>query len=209
MSVVSLRGADFSYAGTTILSDVTFDLGAGQALALIGPNGSGKSTIIRSLLRGAAAGSVGYLPQSADLDLTFPVTAAEVVEMGLARTVKPFRRLSDQSRRACQEAMVSVGLAEKSGIRFGRLSGGQRQRVLLARAIVGRPQLLLLDEPFNGLDTDNRKALISTLLQLKSSGMAIIASTHDPALADAVCDFVLRLADGTAHLEGVRCSTQH
>ena len=185
-------------------------MGAGQALALVGPNGSGKTTLLRALLGmvripsgqvrvvGAAPGraprgSLGYVPQVADLDPTFPVTVREVVQMGMYSQMRLWQRAGSVRARA-QSALEAVGLADRALDRFGDLSGGQQQRVLVARCVAARPRLILLDEPFNGLDQPNRDALLDIVATLKSQGTAIVVSTHDLVLAKVACEQVALLA---------------
>ena len=209
--VVSLEDASFSYGPSTVLTGVTGQVPAGQALALVGPNGSGKTTLMRALLgmvvvssgrvrvNGAAPGraprgSVGYVPQVSDLDPTFPVTVREVVQMGMYSQLGILRRPGAQTRRRALEALESVGLVDRAERRFGTLSGGQQQRVLVARCVAARPRLILLDEPFNGLDQPNRDALLDIVATLKSQGTAIVVSTHDLVLAKVPCEQVALLA---------------
>lgn len=201
--VVELVDASFGYGGRAVLTGVTGTLAAGEALALLGPNGSGKTTLLRGVLGAVrllggtmriAGGAVGYVPQSADLDLTFPVTASKVVEMGLYRELGWFSRVGRQGRRRVDAALERVGMAEHGSVRFGQLSGGQRQRVLVARALVARPALVLLDEPFNGLDEPTRRMLLQIIVDMKSEGVAVMASTHDLALARGTCENVMLLA---------------
>jgi ABC-type Mn2+/Zn2+ transport system ATPase subunit len=185
-----VSGASFAYAKTPALTGMEFELRAGEAVALIGPNGSGKSTLLKGILGlihrtegtvevlGHAtppAGSIGYVPQTDELDPEFPVSLEQVVMMGRYR------------------ALETVGLASRAKTRFGELSGGQQQRGLLARAVAASPRLLLLDEPFNGLDQSNRDALVDTVERLKADGVAVLVSTHDLELARAVCESVLLL----------------
>lgn len=191
------------YSGTPVLVDVCGALEAGQALALVGPNGSGKTTLLKALtgavdiLAGQIhrpEGAIGYVPQTAELDLSFPVTVEHVVMMGLYREIGWARLPKARHRERVATALARVGLAEQAKRRFGDLSGGQRQRVLLARALVAQPALILLDEPFNGLDQPNRDALVSIIEDAKAQGVMIIASTHDLGLADSVCDLALLVA---------------
>nr|WP_235483501.1 metal ABC transporter ATP-binding protein [Leifsonia sp. Leaf325] len=219
--VLSLRDAAFSYGGAPAIHGVSVDVHAGEAVALIGPNGSGKSTLLKGLLglipvtagrfeafgavrsgltsRQADAASrlsrrdIGYLPQSDELDPEFPITLEQVVMMGRYRALGLFRWPGRADRAAVAEALVTVGLSHRAKARFGELSGGQQQRGLLARALASGPRLLLLDEPFNGLDQANRDALVETLRLLKTRGVAVIVSTHDLELARDVCDIVLLL----------------
>lgn len=208
---VACEEVALSYGGPPVLTGVTGSLPPGQALALVGPNGSGKTTLLRALLgmvpvvagslmvNGAApgrapAGSIGYVPQTADLDPTFPVTALDVVLMGTYARLGILRRPGRAQRQRCQEALETVGLGQVARRRFGTLSGGQQQRVLVARCIAAEPRLVLLDEPFNGLDQPNRDALLTILATLKDQGVAIVVSTHDLVLARQACELVALLA---------------
>ncbi|MCD7101363.1 metal ABC transporter ATP-binding protein [Pseudoclavibacter sp. 13-3] len=207
---------DLGYDGITpALTGVDGTLCEGQALALIGPNGSGKSTLLKGVLgllrvqhgsitvlgrRPAdARDDVGYLPQATDIDATFPVTVRQVVSMGRYRrqTGRRFgwlRRASADDRAAIDRSLDRVGLTGLASRRFGQLSGGQQQRVLLARALAGDPRILLLDEPFNGLDETNRSALERILETLLADGLSVVLSTHDIGLARVVCSHVAVLA---------------
>ena len=144
----------------------------------------------------ARNGMIGFLPQSAELDPDFPISLEQVVMQGRFRRLGFLRWPGRADREAVRLALATVGLADLATRRFGELSGGQRQRGLLARALAGDPTLLLLDEPFNGLDQQNRDALIDTLRALKAQGVAVLVSTHDLELAKLVCDTVV-LVNGT------------
>ena len=198
---LTITGGAFSYGTTPALTDVTITVKPGEAMALIGPNGSGKSTLLKGVLGliplvegtmglGKTEG-IGYLPQTEHIDPEFPVTLKQVVMMGRYRKLGLFRFPSSSDRAAVRKAIASVGLTNVANKRFGSLSGGQQQRGFLARALASEPGLLLLDEPFNGLDQPNRDALMQTLRQLKAAGAAIIVTTHDLDLAREVCDTVL------------------
>ena len=198
---LTITGGAFSYGTTPALTDVTISVKPGEAMALIGPNGSGKSTLLKGVLGliplvegsmglGKTEG-IGYLPQTEHIDPEFPVTLKQVVMMGRYRKLGLFRFPSSSDRAAVRKAIASVGLTNVANKRFGSLSGGQQQRGFLARALASEPGLLLLDEPFNGLDQPNRDALMQTLRQLKAAGVAIIVTTHDLDLAREVCDTVL------------------
>lgn len=217
---VALRvaGASFAYGQAPALTDMDFQVRAGEAVALIGPNGSGKSTLLKGILglirrvggtvevlgeSPAPAGSVGYVPQTDQLDPQFPITLEQVVLMGRYRSLGWLRLPGKRDRGAVAQALETVGLADRAKTRFGELSGGQQQRGLLARAVASGPRLLLLDEPFNGLDQANRDALIETVRRLKADGVAVLVSTHDLELARAVCDSVL-LLNGTQVAFGPR-----
>ncbi|WP_194948515.1 metal ABC transporter ATP-binding protein [Actinomyces trachealis] len=209
--VVELEDASFAYGPTPVLSGVTGSLQPGEALALVGPNGSGKTTLLRALLGmvrvhsgsvrvagfapgKAPRGTLGYVPQITDLDPTFPVTALDVVLMGTYPRLGLWRRPGRADKIRCLEALEAVGLRDRARSRFGTLSGGQQQRVLVARCIAAQPRLILLDEPFNGLDQPNREALLAIIAKLKADGVAVVVSTHDLVLAQEVCEQVALLA---------------
>ena len=137
---------------------------------------------------------LGYVPQNSDIDLSFPISVRQVVEMGMYPKAKLLHPLSREQKEAVSAALEQIGLAERSRERFGTLSGGQRQRVLVARALVAEPRLVLLDEPFNGLDEPNREALLSLISQAKAQGTAFMISTHDYRVATEVCDESLIVA---------------
>lgn len=201
--VLTCRDVSLGYSAIPALSGITGELHPGRALALIGPNGSGKTTFMRGLLGQVTLlsgtldvhnTSMGHVPQSTDIDLTFPITTEQVVTMGLSRELRPFSFPSREQKERVRAELEHVGLADRAKHRFGYLSGGQRQRVLVARALVSRPGLILLDEPFNGLDEPNRSALIRIISEAKAQGTAFVISTHDLRLAREVCDDVLLLA---------------
>jgi manganese/iron transport system ATP-binding protein len=141
----------------------------------------------------AARGQVAYVPQADTLDPEFPVSVEQVVLMGRYRRIGWLRRPGRSDRAAAAAALAEVGLAEAARRRFGTLSGGQRQRVLLARAIAQEARLLLLDEPFNGVDATSQDLLLAALGRLRDGGAAVVMSTHDLALAHLACDEVCLL----------------
>ena len=202
-TLVSFRDATLGYGGTPALSGLTLDVVGGGALALVGPNGGGKTTLMRavvgtcSILSGRVevnAARIGLVPQSADLDLTFPVSAAEVVTMGLIGEAGWCRRITADMRRRVSAALERVNLADRATRRFGTLSGGQRQRVLVARALVARPELVMMDEPFNGLDAPSRDIITRLIAELTEDGVGVVVSTHDLSLARDVCSRACVLA---------------
>jgi manganese/iron transport system ATP-binding protein len=205
---LSLSEAAFAYGHDVALDGLNLEVAEGEALALIGPNGSGKSTFLKGVLgilplaagrmqlfggerTSDTARSLGYLPQSDEVDPEFPVSLEQVVMMGRYRRLGWWRLPARADRAAVAEALRLTGLAPLAQSRFGSLSGGQQQRGLLARALAANPRMLLLDEPFNGLDQPNRDALVETIRSLKANGVTILLTTHDLVLAREVCDKVL------------------
>jgi manganese/iron transport system ATP-binding protein len=198
-----------AYGSRRALEDVSGQVLPGQSVALIGPNGAGKSTLIKAVLglvpleRGRievlgraperARRDVGYVTQVDALDAEFPVSVLQVVLMGRYRRLGWLRRPGREDRDRAQQALAAVGLESRAGERFGRLSGGQRQRVLLARALVAEPRLLLLDEPFNGVDAVSAELLLGALATARAGGAAVVMSTHDLGLAHLACDEVCLL----------------
>jgi len=208
-SLITLRDAAFGYDGRVALEHVDFDIVPGEAVALLGRNGAGKSTLLKGLLgilspaSGTVVGSprTGYLPQTHRIDPDFPITVRQAVTMGRYHDrgwLRPMRRVD---REAIDAALERVDLSGLARSRFGDLSGGQRQRALLARALTTSPELLLLDEPFNGLDRPSRDQLLRTISALTAEGVAVVVSTHDLTLAHDVCDRALIL-DGRVVASG-------
>jgi len=189
--------------------DVDVSAEQGDVVALVGPNGAGKSTLIKAALGLAqvvtgtaevlgtspvrARGDTGYVPQLDALDPDFPVSAHQVVLMGRYRRIGWWRPTGRADRQLAHEALDRVGLGGKARHRFGVLSGGQRQRVLIARALVSRPLLLLLDEPFNGVDATSQMAVLTVLGELAVAGTAVVVSTHDLSVARDIADVVCLL----------------
>ena len=176
----------------------------GEIVGLIGPNGAGKSTLFKTVmglmkpLRGevlafgrpvnAARGEIAYMPQVEEVDWEFPVSVTDVVTMGRYRGFRPFALRGRGDQRAVREAIERVGLGEFATRQVGELSGGQRRRVLVARAIARGAQLLLLDEPFAGLDAAVQHDLIAILDELATEGRSILIATHDLSCVANSCD---------------------
>jgi manganese/iron transport system ATP-binding protein len=128
------------------------------------------------------------VPQADTLDAEFPVSVEQVVMMGRYRRVGWLRRPSASDRRVVETALQRVGLEARARDRFGVLSGGQRQRVLIARAIAQQARLLLLDEPFESVDSATKSILLGVIEELKADGIAVVMSTHDLSLAHLACE---------------------
>ncbi|HEY5708010.1 MAG TPA: metal ABC transporter ATP-binding protein [Solirubrobacterales bacterium] len=189
------------YDGAPAISGVTFSLRSGQRLALLGSNGGGKTTLLRAVLgelrvfggtlRVSAA--CGTVPQTERSRLDYPVSALDVATMGTLAALPWWRRPGRRERAAAGRALERVGLASLAGETFGRLSGGQRQRVLIARALVQDAGVLLLDEPFSGLDRPSGERLEALIGELTGEGRGVVIATHDLEQARA-CDLVLCIA---------------
>ena len=200
LSLVEVEGLAAAYEGPRVLEDVSFTLRAGERIAVLGPNGGGKSTLFRVLLGllPPAAGAVrvegrcGFVPQTERSRLDYPVTALDVALMGTLTRVPWWRPLGRSERAGGRRALERVGLGGFEQRSFGALSGGQRQRVLVARALVQEAPVLLLDEPFIGVDRPSEELLERLISELAGEGRGILISTHDIDQARA-CDRVLCL----------------
>jgi ABC-type Mn2+/Zn2+ transport system ATPase subunit len=180
-------GLAAGYGGPPVLHDVAFSARPGERIAVLGPNGGGKTTLFRTLLGELrpAAGAlerpprIGVVPQTERSRLDFPVSALDVALMGTLTTIPWWRRPGRADRDRARRALADVGLADRADRTFGDLSGGQRQRVLVARALVQDAPVLLLDEPYVGLDTPSVALLDDLLAGLAAQGRALLIATHD------------------------------
>lgn len=200
MSVKIIEAKDISvqYQEVEVLSRISFDIKSGDYIGIVGPNGSGKTTLVKALLglvpfdgtmrflgkslsEFKTTKHIGYLPQKMSfLDQRFPATAKEIVVSGVYCCKKFPKRLSQGDYKAALEAMEILGVTDLKDRPIGRLSGGQQQRILLARALVHRPQLLILDEPTVALDPQSREAFYATVKKLnKENGVTILLVSHD------------------------------
>jgi ABC-type Mn2+/Zn2+ transport system ATPase subunit len=186
-ALIEAHGLAVGYGGPPAIEGVSFGLRAGERMALLGPNGGGKTTLLRALLRElrpaagrlAIHGRCGTVPQTERTRLDYPVSALDVATMGALSRLPWWRRPSRDDRRGSLAALERVGLGGRAGETFGELSGGQRQRVLIARALVQEAEVLLLDEPFSGLDNTSAAALEALIGELAGEGRGIVVATHD------------------------------
>ena len=192
--VVETTHIDFAYDGDLILEDVTLTVRKGDFLGVVGPNGSGKTTLLKIILglihplRGKvrvfgqlperARHLIGYVPQHADLDSSFPISVMDVVLIGRLGKAPRLGRYGKTDRQTAEEAMQEVEIYDLRNRRFGTLSGGQKQRVLMARALVGKPDLLLLDEPTTSVDGRVEQGIYELLKRLNEK-VTIILVSHD------------------------------
>ena len=186
------------------IEEVSFVVPEGEMVGLVGPNGAGKSTLFKSILGvmqpligevlifgrpvGETRRDVAYTPQAEEVDWDFPVSVMDVVLMGRGNGTRPFRRWSRQDRELANEALERVQLSELTKRQVGELSGGQRRRVLIARSIARGARLLLLDEPFAGLDAAVEHDLLAILDELTHEGCSILIATHDLSCVASACD---------------------
>lgn len=197
------------YGQRRAIDNITVRIAAGKRVGLIGPNGAGKSTLFKAVvgLLPSMSGRIyingesdqqarqeaAYVPQFEDVDWEFPVTVLDVVLMGLARKVGWLRLPNRQHRALALQALERVGLAEYSRRQIGELSGGQKRRVFIARALVQGANILLLDEPFSGVDVVAQEYLFQVLDRLHDDGVTIVLATHDLSLATTHFDELLIL----------------
>ncbi|WP_245604227.1 metal ABC transporter ATP-binding protein [Patulibacter minatonensis] len=191
--LLTLEGVGAGYDETLALRDVTFTANAGDRIAVLGPNGGGKTTLFRVVLgelaartgRATVEGDVAIVPQTERSRLDFPVSALDVVLMGTIAGRPWWRSAGRRDREAARDALAAVGLGDRVDATFGELSGGQRQRVLVARALVRRARVLLLDEPYRGLDATSARRLDDLITALAAEGRTLLIATHDVAQARA------------------------
>ncbi|MFZ5878388.1 MAG: metal ABC transporter ATP-binding protein [Chloroflexota bacterium] len=195
------------YGDKTVLRDLSFQVPHGARVAVVGPNGAGKSTLFKALvgilpLQGgrilihgellrAHKDCVAYVPQREDVDWRFPVTVSDVVMMGRFGQMGWLSRPSSRDRQIVQSSLERMGIADLAARSIGQLSGGQQQRAFLARAIAQEPHILLMDEPFTGVDVTTQEATFRLLDHLQEKEVTAIVSTHDLNLAASRFDLVL------------------
>ena len=193
-TVVEIENVDFAYDGNLVLQDISLSVGEHDFLGVVGPNGSGKTTLLKIILglihplKGRvrvfgqaperARHLISYVPQHADLDASFPISVMDVVLIGRLGKTPALGWYRKDDRRAADKAMREAEIYDLRNRRFGTLSGGQKQRVLVARALVGRPQLLLLDEPTASIDGRVEQDIYELLKRLNEN-VTIILVSHD------------------------------
>jgi ABC-type Mn2+/Zn2+ transport system ATPase subunit len=204
-----IQGVSVRYRKTLALENVSFATSCGNRLALIGPNGAGKSTLLKAIagLVPRTTGSLqwrgkpvhkwsrefAYLPQREEVDWSFPITVRGLVEMGRYPQTGMFGKFTSEDDRAVNRALEALRLTDLESRQIRELSGGQQQRAFLARALAQEAHVLLLDEPFTGLDRSAARNLSELLASLAAEGRLVIASHHDLASAALLFDEVLLL----------------
>ena len=209
---LEVRDLTVRYGDVLALDRASLRLGRGRVTGLIGLNGSGKSTLLKAVMgmvraqtgtvavlglapdAARRAGLVGYVPQAEDVDWTFPITVREVVTMGRYGRMGPLRRARPHDVAAVDVALARVGLTALAGRQVGELSGGQRKRVFVARCLAQEAPVLLLDEPFAGVDQRSQAGITGLLRGLVEEGRSVLVSTHDLQALPALCDEVVLLS---------------
>lgn len=204
--LIDFEAATLGYGRKSVLRNLNFRVYVGDYLGLVGPNGAGKTTIVRTILgtltplagtvriQAGDGGSVcfGYVPQRDTIDYVLPYTAREVVMMGRYRRIGLLRRPREADWSIVEESLKHVEAEEFAGLPFKDLSGGQKQRVLIARALAAEPDVLILDEPTNGMDLSSRLSILALIGYLHDKQhLTIIMVSH---LLDDVANHVKRLA---------------
>jgi manganese/iron transport system ATP-binding protein len=199
----------YNNSSTLALDGVSFEVPQGTRVAVVGPNGAGKSTLFKALVGllpmergevlihdvpfGSHQECVAYVPQREEVDWRFPVNVQDVVMMGRYGSMGWFQRPSKNDHAVVQRAMMQMNISNLAQRSVGELSGGQQQRVFLARALAQEPHILLMDEPFTGVDVTTQEATLDLLNQQQAQGVTLIVSTHDLNLAATRFDRVLLL----------------
>ncbi len=196
-------------SGTLALQNASFHLGPGTIAGLVGVNGAGKSTLFKAIMgfvtpsagtvriaglgvrEAQRRGLVAYVPQAEEVDWTFPVLVEDVVTMGRYGRMGLLRIPSREDRRMVDAALERVGMTDYRKRQIGELSGGQRKRVFLARALAQEGLVILLDEPFTGVDVATEQAIVALLRELKDEGHLMLVSTHNLGSVPDFCDQVV------------------
>ena len=201
--ILAVSGLTLQYSSGPALDNLSFELRRGERMAVIGPNGAGKSTLFKIIAgvlppssgRVEVAGHepgghicIAYVPQRSQVDWSFPATVADVVMMGRYGHMGFLRRPRPADHEAVAVALSRVGMAEFRKRQIGELSGGQRKRVFLARALAQDSRVILLDEPFTGVDLKTEGAIIDLLKELRDEGRVMLVSTHDLGSVPEFCD---------------------
>lgn len=201
--IVKVEHLTFEYSDAAVLRDVTFTLNRGDFLGIIGANGAGKSTLIKLMLGmlqcdsgsielfggsiKAARAKIGYVAQkAASFNSSFPATVREVVMSNLYPKTGLFRRYKKEHEQRLHAVLKQVGMEDHADRLIGKLSGGQQQRVFIARALIGEPELLFMDEPTVGVDAQSVHSIMQLIKKLNDDGLTIIMTNHDtPTLVEA------------------------
>jgi len=208
-AAIEVRHLTVSYGPVPALLDISVNIPSGKLVGVIGPNGSGKSTLIKSILgfvkpdvgdvklfgedASQAKGKVAYVPQRGAVDWDFPITVREVATMGRYGKRRWWQDLKKEDYAAADEALEKVRMSEFAHRQIGQLSGGQQQRVFMARALTQNAEVLLLDEPFAGVDAATERAILDVLYETKEQGKTVVVVHHDLGTAAEFFDLLILL----------------
>ena len=188
MNAIEIRNLTVAYGENIALENLNLDVEAGSLMALVGPNGAGKSTLIKTILKFLKqitgeikinGKTLAYVPQRNSVDWDFPTTLFDVVEMGCYGRVGLFKRVNKEEKQKVLKAIEQVGMLDFKDRQISELSGGQQQRAFIARALVQKADIYLMDEPFQGVDSTTEKSIVDILKKLKSEGKTLIVVHHD------------------------------
>lgn len=207
MNAIEVESLTVHYDKTPILWDLSFSLPQGMICGIAGPNGAGKSTLLKAMMGlicplsgqisffgkpfSAMRGKIAYVPQRESIDWDFPITALDVVLMGRAHFFGFFGRPQKRDREAALHILDQVGMSAYAKRQISQLSGGQQQRLFLARALVQEPDILLMDEPFTGVDLMTEELIIEKLRALAIQGKTILIVFHDLMNAQRYFDWLI------------------
>ena len=219
MDAIAVKELDFSYGSTQVLNRINFTVAGGKFAVLLGQNGAGKSTLLKLLLGELALtgadGSIqllgrdirqfkswqeiSYVPQSGMASFqNFPASVEEIVQANLYARIGRFRFAGKKEKEMVKEALVQVGMENFAKRLISRLSGGQQQRILLARALLNRPQLLIMDVPTTGMDEQSTEDFYRLLRKINlEQGVTVLMVTHDRKRLEPFADHIWLLEDGT------------
>ncbi|MBL7076992.1 MAG: metal ABC transporter ATP-binding protein [Kiritimatiellae bacterium] len=206
---ITMEHLTVSYQTKAVLVDVSLDIPRGTVVGILGPNGAGKSTIIKSIMGfvprdygtvrvfgqpvADARGLVAYVPQRGQIDWSFPVTVRDVVTMGRYGHRRWYQSIRGEDREKVKHALDAVRMTEFADRQIGQLSGGQQQRVFMARALAQESDILLLDEPFAGVDAATERAIAGLLAGAREEGKTVVVVHHDLETAAEFFDRVVLL----------------
>ena len=206
--ILDISKLEVRYNGHPALEDISFHLHAGERVAVVGPNGAGKSTLFKVVagvlppgkgevkIYGSRPGGhvcIAYIPQRTQVDWKFPVTVGDVVMMGRSAILGPLRWPKKHDRETVRAALATVELTALAHHQISELSGGQQQRMFIARALAQEAELMLLDEPLNGLDTPAQESLLKLLDALRDRKVTVMIATHNLDQASRYFDRILLL----------------
>ena len=208
-SAIDINNLSVTLSGNLILENISVSVEKGMLTGLIGPNGAGKSTMLKAMLglipvnQGTITffgkplneirKEIAFVPQRQEIDWDFPATVEEIVLMGRFPFTGFFKRYSSEDKNEVEQALASAGLTNLKNRQIGKLSGGQQQRVFIARALAQQASLIILDEPFAGIDAATEETIREVFIQLKNIGKTVLIVHHDLQTAAEYFDRLILL----------------